>query len=125
MFLRFPHLAKDIFNLLDDRNLAKSREGSKSFRKFIDDEKITWKRIKQKYPCRDGQNLLHIAALTGQFETFEKLSEDESDINPKDAKERTPLHFAAENGHFSICQWIISNVKDKNPKDAQGWTPLH
>ena len=111
MLWKFPHIGQQIFNELNDNDLTKSREISQSWRKFIDEEKISWNRILLKYPCRNEQSPLHIAALTGQYETYVKLADNLKDINPKDQKERTPLHFAAERGHFSICQWIISKVR--------------
>ena len=120
IFLRFPHIGSQIFNELDDKELTKCRTVNKIWCKFIDDENIPWNRILSKYPHQDGQSLLHVAALTGQHDTYQKFAQDLKDKNPPDEKARTPLHFAAQKGHFLICQWIISNVNYKNPRDNQG-----
>ena len=111
LFIRFPHIGQEIFNELDNKDLAKCRAISQSWRKFIDEEKISWNRILSKYSLRNGQSHLHIAALTGQYDVYLKLAEIQRDKNPRDEKEKTPLHFAAERGHFSICEWIISKVE--------------
>ena len=118
--MRFPHIGSQIFNELDDKELTKCRTVNKIWCKFIDDENIPWNRILSKYHHQDGQSLLHVAALTGQHDTYLKFAQDLKDKNPPDEKARTPLHFAAQKGHFLICQWIISNVNYKNPRDNQG-----
>ena len=38
VFLRFPHIGIQFFEKLDDSNLAKCREVSKSWKNFIDSE---------------------------------------------------------------------------------------
>ena len=113
---------------------------------------LIFEKLLAKNPCRNGQVPMHIAAMTGQTEMFQKLSYSAMDKNPKDDIGRTPLHFAAKNGHLSICQLIISDEgkvprnldlimlefkgsrhkrfslypsMDKNPMDENGWTPFH
>merc|ERR1712008_141788 len=57
LFEEFPLSAKQIFEELDNRNLAKCRAVCKSWQKFIDDENIVWNRILMKFPSGDGLNL--------------------------------------------------------------------
>jgi len=57
LFEEFPPSAKQIFEELDNRNLAKCRTVCKSWQKFIDDENIVWNRILMKFPSGDGLNL--------------------------------------------------------------------
>ena len=65
-FLRFPHLGIQIFEKLDDSNLAKCRKVNRSWSYFIDFEELPWKRIQQnwdkslrEYPCEKAQTKLN------------------------------------------------------------------
>ena len=49
MLLRFPHIAGNIFGELDDLSMINSKEVSKLWRVFLDEEKVQWYRILQKY----------------------------------------------------------------------------
>ena len=98
--LRFPHLGVQIFENLEDSNLAKSRKVARSWLNFIDFEEMPWKRIKrnwerilQDYPCKEGQTKLLVALVTGQNKIFEVLFEAEknnlkSKNNHKDVPSR-------------------------------------
>ena len=48
-FLRFPHLGIQIFEKLDDKNLAKCKEVTRSWSNFIDNENLPRKRIEQNW----------------------------------------------------------------------------
>ena len=71
--LRFPHLGTQIFESLDDSNLAKSRKVARSWLNFIDSEEMPWKRILQVFPCKEGQTKLLVALITGQKPLFPKM----------------------------------------------------
>ena len=49
MILRFPIVAGNIFGELDDLSMINSKEVSKLWRVFLDEEKVQWYRILQKY----------------------------------------------------------------------------
>ena len=49
MILRFPHITGNIFGELDDISMVNSKEVSKLWRVFLDEEKVQWYRILQKY----------------------------------------------------------------------------
>ena len=126
MLYRFPHIGRQILSSLNDESLTNCRYVERSWKEVIDYEEYPWKRILKKFPCEDGNTLMHIAAKTGQTEMFKTLFEnEEKDKNPVNNRKQTPLHFAARNGNLTISQLIIENVKDKNPKDDYGITPLH
>ena len=57
LFERFPHIGKQIFEKLDNKNLTKCREVCKSWQKFIGDENIPWNRILMKFPTAEGMHL--------------------------------------------------------------------
>ena len=42
---RFPHIAEQIFECLDNKSLGKCREVVKSWQAFIDQRNLPWKRI--------------------------------------------------------------------------------
>ena len=75
VLLRFPHLGDQIFENLDNENLAQSRTISRSWLAFINEEKISWKKIQKKFPCKKGETNLHLAAKTNQTEMFQILFE--------------------------------------------------
>jgi hypothetical protein len=52
-FQRFPDLCCDIFDQLDDQHLAKSKEVSVIWSRFINSEKNWWIRMIQKYGNED------------------------------------------------------------------------
>ena len=45
LILRIPHLAEQIFQQLENEDLAKSREVEKLWQKFIDERNYPWLRI--------------------------------------------------------------------------------
>ena len=46
---RFPHLGVEIFNNLDNKNLTKCKEVSRYQRKFLEEKKLLWTRMIEKY----------------------------------------------------------------------------
>ena len=45
VILRFPHLGEDIFNWMNNENLQRSRNISRSWNDFISNQKFFWIRI--------------------------------------------------------------------------------
>ena len=73
---------------------------------------------------RDDWTCLHNAALFGQFDVFQFISESVANINPKSKTMKiTPFHLAAQQGYFKICKLIIDAVEDLDPKDHSDCTP--
>ena len=64
VFLRFPHIGIQFFEKLDDSNLAKCREVSKSWKNFIDSEELPRKRIH--HNCSIGLSIQSIPLPTFQ-----------------------------------------------------------
>ena len=97
VFLRFPHLAENIFEKLGNQDLSKCCEVGESWKTFIDYYNLMWIRIKKKYPLQNKDKArfttikncgnyktqhycttdLHLAALTGQTEIFKILFEEQ------------------------------------------------
>ena len=45
VMLRFPHLAKEILQKLDNKGMAKSREVEQFWKQFIDERDYPWLRV--------------------------------------------------------------------------------
>ena len=49
MILRFPQIAENIFGELDDKTMTNCKEVSRPWNVFLDEKKVQWFRILQKY----------------------------------------------------------------------------
>ena len=123
VFLRFPHIGIQFFEKLDDSNLAKCREVSKSWKNFIDSEELprkrvhrNWEKTLQDYPCKNSQTKLLVALVTDQNEMFKVIFNEErqnlkpindySDIPHKLAKKITNLISPSQQVHQSKIESI-------------------
>ena len=144
-----PHIAKSIFGLLDKQTMAKSRQVSKTWRRFVDDHTRLWRDVTQlqfvkaagngrhdickliigqaenKNPANSwGWTPFHQAAVQGCIDICRLIMHNViGDKNPPDKHGATPLHWAVKNGHLDICQMIIANVDNKNPGDKEARHP--
>ena len=142
--LRFPHIAQQIFEQLDNKSLATCREADRDWQYFIDNEKfykckIQNVMIKYKNQSWDYRNMspLHMAAATGQTQVVLDIIKEEGkidkyfgivnkDLGGKNANLlRSPLHYAVREGYFSVCKALVENLEDTNHGDWDGRTPLH
>ena len=57
---------------------------------------------------KNGQSLLHIAAMEGQLENCEILIRMMEGINPTDYSGKTPIDYARRGGHVRIF-WLLRN----------------
>jgi translation initiation factor IF-1 len=78
--------------------------------------------------CRStGENVLHLAAKTGEsghFMTFLGLSTVNANLQDKDG--RTPLHWAALEGNEAVVKAMLETARvEVNLTDGAGQTPLH
>ena len=107
---RFPHIAEQIFEYLDDKSLVKCREVVKSWQEFIDNRNLPWKRIVkiEKY-FLDGNSFLHVAIQTGQSKKFKELIQGEKDKNPTNYDRFTPFYIACQKGLFVFTEFLIQN----------------
>ena len=125
---RFPGLGKEIFDQLDDQDLAKSRRVSKTWKNSIDREKNVWLRTIKKqfgdFKSQDWQKVLFkiptnkakdLALGITQFYKSEPARFDEN---------WSPLHITVEQGNFNLSQFVLRKVDVKNPKNKKGCTPL-
>ena len=129
VLLRFPHIGEKTFKKLSNKNLAKCKTVSKTWNKFITNEKFYKQRVNyenlQKDVDRDGKTQLHKKARDGQLSECKLIIDHVENKNPTDEFGLTPLHEAVILGHLDVCKLIIKRVEDKNPAKKSGYTPLH
>ena len=106
---RFPHVATQIFEQVDDKSLTNCREVSKTWMEFVDERNRCCTRILNipKVP-RYEETYLLLAAKTGQTEIFREIIEQEEDTNCKDFSNNTPFHHVCRKGHFAIVEWLLA-----------------
>ena len=129
--VRFPGIGEDIFNQLDNQTLARCREVSRSQHKFLEKNKVLWKRMIEKYSANNVefkdawklvvervpvQNVKELAIAVEQFYSF----------RPHRLKhQHSPHHIAAECGNLSLCKFIVKKTGVLNPARSDGCTGLH
>ena len=122
-------IAEQIFDQLDDQNLAKCRGISKIW--YDATERLKWKRQIQKL---SEENVKHQTSWKSVLvkiptEVLKKLALacEEYHYNIlqwPDGVECSPLHIAACSGDLQLYKHILEKTKDKNPKGHMGDTPF-
>ena len=72
-----------------------------------------------------NQTALHLAVMSGNYETTKLLLEYKSEVNAKRYGMTTPLHLAAANGNKDIVRLLLSYLANIEERNAQGETALH
>ena len=74
----------------------------------------------------NGWTALHYGLCNGNFELFQLLIENKSDIYSTSKDNTNCLHIAVSEGHIDICKEILKTYKiDINAANNNGWTALH
>ena len=113
IILRFPHIGEQIFKLLDDKSLAESREVSRSWQQFINEEKFYYqtiaKMIEEKKQELDKLGLrfppIYYLAISGQTGLFFEALEIEKEKNPQIEK----VEKFAKNGGGQNTKILLSS----------------
>jgi hypothetical protein len=120
---RFPNLGLEMFNNLDNQNLTKCREVSRSHRKFLEDEKLLWTRRLTKYYVdhpefkKEWKLVMKkvpieiVKELALAVEQFYTQQPYETRLN----YQHSPHHFAAVRGSLSLCKLIAQKTLVLNP----------
>ena len=145
---RFPHIGEGIFKELNGADFLKSMEINRSWKYFIDNQRVlqkaykTHKAFQQKIQaeiadlekqCWGGQTPFHLACRDGQAELAEIIMKNSAklhiDLNAKENWGNTAFHDACWNGHSKIAGMIMKNSAkfniELNAKDNDGWTAFH
>ena len=130
LILRFPHLAEQIFQQLDNKSLAKCREIERLWQKFIDERNYPWLRIVNIPTILHYRNTyMHLAAQWGQTDMFEMILDKEENKNAKNCYGETAFIAACHKGHMNIALILLKKCDelkiDLNVKDDSGWTAFH
>ncbi|MFT5822345.1 MAG: ankyrin repeat protein [Crocinitomix sp.] len=72
----------------------------------------------------DGENLMHIAAVNGNYYLCDLLSQAGVDMNAKTNAGDSMLHLAAGSKSEDLCSWLISNGADVNAENNKGKSVL-
>ena len=132
ILLRFPHIGYQIFEQLNNPYLTICRHVSKSWKNFIDNEKLPWIRmiiqhIKPLKPSwriffqKSNVNFL-VEMATSVIQHFEEL---ECDPENTGLTNTVPLHFAAMTDNTEMIKRLIQIGAKLNEIDSFQCTPLH
>ena len=124
IFARFPNLSQGIFDRLDDRSLVSCREVSKTWRGYVDSQRIYWIRKILKY--NNPQSKFHsewkIVLDKTPIESLKKFAR----YVLLSSKESSPIYVAGVIGDVAL----FNSVKEKTglsekSKGNDGMTPFH
>ena len=118
LMVRFPHLMEQIIHKMNKKGLAKSREVTRNWQKFIDDGSYPWLRI-VKIPTfleDSTYTYLYLAADYGQIDICEMILKSEGDENLFQSKIHYNVHFpyliACHNGHVKIAEMLLKKLHE-------------
>jgi ankyrin repeat protein len=74
---------------------------------------------------KNGMNLLHMVARSGQVSFAECLLHNDYPINAQDIRGNTPLHYALINGHLKLARFLIEKGADVTLKNKLSQTTIH
>ena len=118
LILRFPHLAEQIFQQMDNKSLVKSREVRISWQNLIEERNYTWLRIVNIPTILQRKNTyLHLAAKTGHLKAFKMALDEAANVNVQNDQSETPLHLACQYGQTEIVKYIMRNSTRKTDYD--------
>ena len=108
--MRFPNVAKGIFNNLNDEDLVKSKEVSRTWSSYMDEEIFFWKRIITKLMggYNDFKEVWRIVTIKAGLDRTKELADAVKfflSVHPSQCKDKrcshreipfSPLHIAAQ-----------------------------
>ena len=125
IFARFPNLSECIFISLDDRSLASCREVNKTWKGFVDSQRIYWIRKISRYA--NPQSKFH-----GEWKMIldripiKFLKQFAAFVWMKPEFESSPLHVAGAVGDIELFNGIKEKTGlNENSKNNRGHTPFH
>ena len=144
IILRFPNVAKQIFNKLDDESLTNCRMTNLLWLGTLENMDIIWVRILNKHSkllkkserseekYKNSIFFLRSRRLKYHQKVFEKISIIEEILrkshekNPNIMGKMSPLHVAAIQGNEYFTNLLLNKIGilDVNPRDLSQWTPF-
>ena len=124
--IRFPVLGEKIFNQLDYQNLTKCKEVSRSLQKFLEENKVLWKRmIIEKYSAnnvefKDAWKLVTEKVPTQIVKELAQAVEKFYTFHPHRLEsQHSPHHIAAEHGNLSLYKFIAQKTNVVHPERSE------
>ena len=127
---RFPHLAEQILQKLDNEGMAKSREVQQVWQTFIDERDYSWLRIVDiPTVLPKEKTYFHLAAEHGQIDAFKMILNEDNNADPKDDWGETPYLMACLKGHINIASMLMKKSRelkiDLNRSNNGGLSAFH
>jgi ankyrin repeat protein/Tfp pilus assembly protein PilF len=76
-------------------------------------------------PTNDGNNPLHMAAVSGDVDRLNRLLAEGVFIDVRNKKGHTPLYYAVMMGKTEAARTLVQRGADVNVRMPSGYTPLH
>ena len=137
---RFPHIAENIFEELDNYYFIQCKVISPSWKNFMEESKFSYLRlIKTSTNC--SKKAMKRISKKANLEDSIQLASDVSKLYDELQMAKfygkgyividyslTLFHLSAKYGSVSVCQLMMDSIEDKHPncgKSFRGQTPLH
>ena len=131
---RFPHIAENIFEELDNYYFITCKVISPLWKTFIEESRFSYFRLIETSTHCSTKAMKKILKKTN-FEDTTQLASDVSKLYNELQKAKvvkdpflTLFHTAAKYGSLSVCQLMIDSIEDIHPKSGERscfQTPLH
>jgi len=135
---RFPEIAEQVFQQLNNEDLVKSKEVSQAWCDLID-QRLVWKRMIQSCTrqVEDFKNEFNLVLKKMPAEMLKKFAlacQDLANASMLDSEspcllpieQCAPLHVVAAHGDLLLFKYILKKSHDKNPKGIEDQqTPFH
>ena len=124
IFARLPNLSENIFGRLDNRSLVSCREVSKTWKAYVNSQRVYW--IRQILKCNPPQSKFHgewkIVLKKTPIETFKKFARYVLETS----LEVSPIHVAGGLGDVELFKSIKEKTGlNENSEDDRGMTAFH
>ena len=127
--IRFPHLGKQIFQKLTNKELTQCKIVGRNWRSFIDDEKLAIFAIIKKISNASNKSIWTRLKMQNEKESniftmnviqvYKRFPKETGKVNPEiDSKNHyTTLHYAAGLPNLvEVVSIIMENLEETNPK---------
>ena len=128
---RFPHLASNILNEINDESLFNCKESSREMNSFIVSEKFFWIRIIQNYRGNfvefkeSWKKTINKSSVDFVMELSQATYRFFTKKSSRFEKQWHPLFIVGDQECLQLFKCIFEKVDDKNPKGYRGLSVLH
>ena len=131
MIAKFPLVATDIFKELDNETLTNCRKVSRLWCEHLEDQKIYWVRMIQRYSKNMKSSYLqwkkvfkntHVEHVKGLSVSIQQFVKDDA---LRSYFQMFPMHVVADQGNLELCKYIFEKTKDTKLSGSNNWTALH